>query len=82
MSKDICYLTALDLAAMIRARKVSPVEVIDALADRIKRLNPKLNAYITLDLENARKDAEMKHKMRKERDAPGGTSALPTTTSP
>jgi Asp-tRNA(Asn)/Glu-tRNA(Gln) amidotransferase A subunit family amidase len=45
---------------------VSPVDVVDALADRIKRLNPKLNAYVTLDLENARKDAEMKHKMRKE----------------
>jgi Asp-tRNA(Asn)/Glu-tRNA(Gln) amidotransferase A subunit family amidase len=66
MSKDICYLTALDLAAMIRARKVSPAEVIDALADRIKRLNPKLRAFVTLDLENARKEAEMKHKMRKE----------------
>jgi Asp-tRNA(Asn)/Glu-tRNA(Gln) amidotransferase A subunit family amidase len=45
---------------------VSPVEVVDALADRIKRLNPKLNAYVTLDLVNARKDAEMKHRMRKE----------------
>jgi eukaryotic-like serine/threonine-protein kinase len=45
---------------------VSPVEVVDALAERLKRLNPKLNAYVTLDLENARKDAEMKHKMRKE----------------
>jgi Asp-tRNA(Asn)/Glu-tRNA(Gln) amidotransferase A subunit family amidase len=45
---------------------VSPIDVVDALADRITRLNPKLNAYITLDLENARKDAEMKHKMRKE----------------
>jgi Asp-tRNA(Asn)/Glu-tRNA(Gln) amidotransferase A subunit family amidase len=66
MSKDICYLTALDLAAMIRDRKVSPVDVIDALAERIKRLNPKLNAYVTLDLENARKDAEMKHKMRQQ----------------
>jgi Asp-tRNA(Asn)/Glu-tRNA(Gln) amidotransferase A subunit family amidase len=48
------------------ARKVSPVEVVEALAERIKRLNPKLNAYITLDLENARKDAEMKHRIRKE----------------
>jgi hypothetical protein len=48
------------------ARKVSTVEVFDALADRIKRLNPKLNAYVTFDLDNARKDAEMKHKMRKE----------------
>jgi Asp-tRNA(Asn)/Glu-tRNA(Gln) amidotransferase A subunit family amidase len=45
---------------------VSPIEVVDALADRIKRLNPKLNAYVTLDLDNARKDAEMKHRMRKE----------------
>jgi Asp-tRNA(Asn)/Glu-tRNA(Gln) amidotransferase A subunit family amidase len=36
------------------------------LAARIERLNPKLNAYVTLDLENARKDAETKHKMRRE----------------
>src|SRR6516164_1678324 len=63
---DLCYLSAVDLAARLRRGKVSPVEVVDALADRIKRLNPKLNAYVTLDLENARKDAEMKRKMRKE----------------
>src|SRR5262245_20466501 len=64
--EDLCYLSAVDLTARIRARKVSPVEVIDALTARIKKLNPKLNAYVTLDLENARKDAEMKHQMRKE----------------
>jgi aspartyl-tRNA(Asn)/glutamyl-tRNA(Gln) amidotransferase subunit A len=63
---DLCYLSAVDLAARIRARKVSPVAVIDALAARIKRLNPKLNAYVTLDLENARKDAELKHRMRQQ----------------
>ena len=65
-SDDLCYLSAVDLAARIRARKISPVEVIDALAERINRLNPKLNAYVTLDLDNARKDAEMKHRMRQE----------------
>jgi Asp-tRNA(Asn)/Glu-tRNA(Gln) amidotransferase A subunit family amidase len=63
---DLCYLSAVDLAARLRARKLSPVEVVDALAERIKRLNPKLNAYVTLDLANARKDAEMKHRMRRE----------------
>ena len=41
---DLCYLSAVDLAARIRARKVSAVEVVDALAARIKKLNPKLNA--------------------------------------
>ena len=66
---DLCYLSASTLATRLRAHDVSPVEVVDALADRIKRLNPKLNAYITLDLENARKDAEMKHKMRNEHPA-------------
>lgn len=63
---DLCYLSAVDLAARIRDRKVSPVEVVDALAARIKKLNPKFNAYVTLDLENARKDAEWKHKMRQQ----------------
>jgi len=48
---DLCFLPATHLAADIRARKVSPVDVIDALADRIKRLNPKLTTYVTLDLE-------------------------------
>jgi Asp-tRNA(Asn)/Glu-tRNA(Gln) amidotransferase A subunit family amidase len=66
---DLCYISAVDLAARIRARKVSPVEVIEALGDRISKLNPKLNAYVTLDLDNARKDAEMKHKMRREHPA-------------
>src|SRR5262245_5912602 len=65
-TEDLCYLSAVDLAARIRARKVSPVEVVDAIAERIKGLNPTLNAYVTLDLENARKDAEMKHRMRRE----------------
>ena len=63
---DLCFLPAVDLAARIRAGKVSPVEVVDALAERIERLNPTLNAYVTLDLENARKDAEMKHRLRRQ----------------
>ena len=63
---DLCFVPATRLAADMRASKLSPVDVVDAVADRIKRLNPKLNAYVTLDLKNARTDAEMKHRMRKE----------------
>ena len=66
---DLCYLSAVDLAAGIRARKVSPVEVIDALRVRIDKLNPKLNAFVTLDLDNARKDAETKHTLRRQHPA-------------
>src|SRR6185295_12028427 len=36
------------LAAQIAARKVSPVEVLKAHLDRIKEINPQLNAIVTL----------------------------------
>ena len=45
------------LSALIRARKVSPVEVLEAHLNRIDQLNPMLNAIVTLApdaLENAR----------------------------
>jgi hypothetical protein len=51
---DLCYLPASSLATSLLARKVSPAEVVDGLADRIKRLNPKLNAYVSLDLDKVR----------------------------
>ena len=36
------------MAALIRKREVSPVEVAEAHLDRIARLNPELNAIVTL----------------------------------
>src|SRR5438034_1139219 len=40
------------------AREVSPVEVMDAILDRIERINPKLNAFVTLTDEAARREAK------------------------
>jgi aspartyl-tRNA(Asn)/glutamyl-tRNA(Gln) amidotransferase subunit A len=42
---------------MIRARKVSPVEVVNAVLARIDKINPALNAYVTLADEQARREA-------------------------
>src|SRR4051812_36822197 len=63
---DDCFLSAVELAKRIRDREVSPVEVVDALAKRIREVNPKLNAYVSLDLEGARKEAEHKAAMIEE----------------
>jgi Asp-tRNA(Asn)/Glu-tRNA(Gln) amidotransferase A subunit family amidase len=49
MSDELTKLSATKLAALIRARAVSPVEVVEAHLRRIERLNPKLNAIVTLD---------------------------------
>ena len=51
----------LDLAAasqLVQKRKVSPVELTRACLDRIERLNPRLNAFITVTAESAMKDAQ------------------------
>lgn len=57
MGAELCWLPATELTALIRKKKVSPVEVVDAVLGRIEKLNPTLNAYVTLTADQARKDA-------------------------
>jgi amidase len=45
-SADLCFMSAMELAALIRARKVSAREVMAAHLERISRLNPKINAIV------------------------------------
>ena len=54
---DLGWMSATGLATLIRRRKVSPVEVVGVVLDRIDKLNPMLNAYVTLTAEQARRDA-------------------------
>src|SRR5579859_4133831 len=44
----LAFMPATDLAAAIRRRLVSPVEVTRAALDRIHRAQPVLNAFITV----------------------------------
>src|ERR1700761_7934495 len=46
-------LTLLDAADQIRARKLSPVELTRECLHRIERLNPQLNAFITVTADTA-----------------------------
>ena len=50
---DLGYRSALELAADVAARRLSPVEVVESLLGRIERLNPTINAYCTLAPEPA-----------------------------
>jgi amidase len=53
LSEEICFLTATELAHHIRARELSAVEVMDAHLSQIERVNPKVNAIVTLTTERA-----------------------------
>jgi amidase len=50
---DLCFLTARDLRAALGRREVSAREVLAAHLDQIARLNPQINAVITLDEDRA-----------------------------
>jgi amidase len=54
---DLATSTAGDLAAALRRREVSSVELLDAYLARISRLNPTVNAVVTLDEDRARQRA-------------------------
>jgi Asp-tRNA(Asn)/Glu-tRNA(Gln) amidotransferase A subunit family amidase len=54
---ELCYTPATLLAAAIRTKQVSPVEVIEAVLARLERLNPSLNAYCTVTADLARTTA-------------------------
>lgn len=52
-SQDLGFLSAVELAVLIRSRKLSPVEVMRQTLARIERINPALNAYVTVQAEEA-----------------------------
>src|SRR5260370_13582795 len=65
-SSDICFLTAVEMAGLIRRKKLSAREVMAAHLNHTGRVNPKMNAILTLIAaqaqENARKADELQAK--------------------
>src|SRR5262245_6909936 len=50
---DLCFVPAAELGRLYRARKVSPLEVMQAVLARIDAVNPTVNAYVTVARESA-----------------------------
>jgi aspartyl-tRNA(Asn)/glutamyl-tRNA(Gln) amidotransferase subunit A len=55
---DTDNLTIKHLSKLIASREISCLEVVDATIERIEKLNPKLNAFITVLGESARREAK------------------------
>jgi Asp-tRNA(Asn)/Glu-tRNA(Gln) amidotransferase A subunit family amidase len=54
---ELTSLPAVVMAEMVRARKISPVELVAAHLQRISAVNPALNAFVELDSERAEREA-------------------------
>lgn len=57
-TETLCYKSAVELARMVRVKEISSVDVVNAFLARIDKINPKLNAYVTVLHEAARKQAK------------------------
>lgn len=56
-TSELCFLSIAEAAKLQRHKRLSPVELVDAAFERIERLDPALNAFITVLAERARREA-------------------------
>ena len=77
MSRDVCFSTATELAHRIRTREISVTEVVQAHLAQIERVNPKVNAIVTLTAEQALADARAKDAALARGETPGPLFGLP-----
>jgi amidase len=77
VTDDLSRKTACDLASLIATRAVSPVEVLDAHLKTIARVNPKLNAIVTLAADDARVSAQQAEAAVMRGDRLGSLHGLP-----
>src|SRR5436189_2649412 len=50
----LIWQSALEISGLVRAKKLSPIEVTDAVLSRIEALNPTLNAFCVVAADQAR----------------------------
>jgi len=56
---DITLLSAISMANKVRSKELSSIELVEAHLAGIAEVNPKLNAFVQIDAENARQRARL-----------------------
>ena len=77
--QDLCFFPATLLVQMIRAKQVSPVEVMQAIINRVERLEPKINAFAYFDGDRALDRAKVAEAQLARGEAQGALFGLPVT---
>ncbi|MFN4090435.1 MAG: amidase [Alphaproteobacteria bacterium] len=74
---ELCFTPATELAELIASRAVSPVEATRAVLARIDRLQPGLNAFVTVSAERALDDARAAEQALMSGATPGPLHGVP-----
>lgn len=78
-SNEIVFMSATKLAGLIRARKVSAREAVEACIGRIEKVNDRLNAVVMRSFERARAEADALDRRAAKRDFAGALHGVPMT---
>ena len=76
-AEELAFLPVTELAVLLRAKRLSPVELVRVYLERIERFNPKLNAYLTLPAEGALADARRAEREIARREWRGPLHGIP-----
>jgi amidase len=76
-ASELCFLSAIELAARIRRKDVSAREVLAVHLAQIERVNPKVNAIVTLAADRAMADAARADEATARGDRLGPLHGLP-----
>jgi len=57
-SNQICQMDTITLARAVAAKELSPVEAVEAVLERLERLDPTLHMFATVVADQAREDAK------------------------
>ena len=77
MSADLAYMSAIELSAAIRNQEVSSLEATENFFERIGRLDPQLNSYLTLCQDQALADARAADEAVRRGDQLGALHGIP-----
>jgi amidase len=74
---DLSYMSASQIAAAVRSKKLSPSEVLEFFIERIEKRNPTLNAIVFKGYDDARQSARAAEKAVMDGDRLGPLHGVP-----
>ncbi|MGH9775166.1 MAG: amidase [Candidatus Acidiferrales bacterium] len=79
LENELGFLTIEEAADLLRRKKISPVELVEDALARIARIEPRLNAFITVTAEQARRAARRAEREIMRGGARGALHGIPIT---
>ncbi|MFX1428272.1 MAG: amidase, partial [Promethearchaeota archaeon] len=77
--EDICFMPAYEMVERIRSQEITSLEITETIIERIKKINPIVNAYCTPTYDLARDMAKNADKAVKKGEKLGSLHGIPTS---